>query len=47
LIVRERFTWGQSNLLRVEVIFFFLNPNISPQSSPDLFRRIRMYVLFV
>ena len=44
LIVRERFTWGQSNLLRVEVIFFF-EPKYFPQSSPDLFRRT--YVRFI
>lgn len=35
LIVRERFTWGQSNLLRVEVIFFF-EPKYFPSEQPRL-----------
>lgn len=36
LIVRERFTWGQSNLLRVEVIFFFFEPKYFPSEQPRL-----------
>ena len=36
LIVRERFTWGQSNLLRVEVIFYFFEPKYFLSKQPRL-----------